>query len=95
MKLTIDKLEYELDVNAAIEDGSLKQIKLTNIAITDDEAAVLCKILMHVGGNPNNARGKADSVFIKIRNAVGNDIVHNSKLNLKFKADACSLIFHK
>jgi hypothetical protein len=74
MNLNINGTEYKLNINRAFELGVLTKVVQKTITLTQDEAAVLNKILNRVGGTTgeNHPRGVADIVKSKLEAAFEN-----------------------
>lgn len=66
MRITKDSKDYSLDFDKALKSGAIKPIKVFNLEITEDEAAVLTFILDRVGGSPTGARGYTDEIRSKL-----------------------------
>ena len=67
MKITIEGREYTLDTKRAVKLGVLREQRTFNVALNENEVAVLQFILANVGGSPEGCRGYADSAGKKLR----------------------------
>lgn len=71
MKNTIeiqrDGKAYRFEFDEAIKAGVLREVKTFNLAINEDELAVLQTIGGRIGGSPEGARGVFDGVNKKLR----------------------------
>lgn len=73
MNITYNNKPYTLDIEKSIKLGVLKPVlpPTKNIALTEDEAAVLYAIFSNIGGSHAGARGQTQSVSNKIYKEFG------------------------
>ena len=94
MKIKHNNKDYELNVEKAIKDGYLKEIKYVNLQLSQDEVAVLYCILGHIGGPPSGTRGCVDSTREKIENLFG-DAEPYTDLDLTFTNNNGAIYFER
>ena len=93
MKIKIENKEFYLKVGEAIQMGVLKEIKQFNISVSSEEAAILLKILGHVGGPPSGARGISDNFRKKLLAYFENGATAITDLDLSVEKDLDAFYF--
>jgi hypothetical protein len=91
MTISIENKDYVLDVKAARLSGALREKKMYELVLTENEAATLWFVTGYIGGHPRGARGFMDGIRAKLSNLGGSGAVCERKLGFETGTTATAI----